>query len=103
MNDLERIRMAQVALSEVEPLFRGRLNLGPRFEPPEIRTKLALTLQAISDASSDESCVKAIGLALDALVSIWPLNYTWLTGDHHRENLHNALHGILSETIEKDG
>lgn len=28
---------------------------------------------------------------------------TWLTGDHHRETLHNALHGILSETIEKDG
>ena len=97
MNELEKIRMAQIALQDVLPLFKGRLNLGPRFEPPETRTKLALTINAICDAYDIPGLKKALEMSMDLLKEIWPTNYTWLTGEHHMENMRFALRGTKSK------
>ena len=94
MNELEKIRMAQLALQDVLPIFKGRLNLGPRFEEPETRTKLAHTITKIENSSSVNDLQVALEMSMEMLKGIWPLNYTWLTGEHHMENMKVALRGL---------
>lgn len=97
MNELEKIRMAQIALQDVLPLFQGRLNLGSRFEEPETRTRLAHTIISIEQAAGLEGYKKALETSMEMLKEIWPMNYTWLTGEHHMENMKSAIRAVKSK------
>lgn len=94
MNELEKIRMAQIALQDVLPLFKGRFNLGPRFEEPETRVHLSDVVSKIENALNLTEQKDALEKAIFVLLAIWPTNYTWLTGVHHMSNLRNALNAI---------
>lgn len=97
MNELEKIRMAQVALQDVLPLFKGRLMLGPRFEEPETRTRLAHTIAKIENSTSIPDLQVALEMSMEMLKEIWPHNYTWLTGEHHMGNMRFALRAVKSK------
>jgi hypothetical protein len=92
--------MAQLALQDVLPLFQGRLNLGPRFEEPETRTRLAHTIISIEQASGLVGYRNSLEASMEMLKEIWPPNYTWLTGEHHYENMKFALMALKSKSKE---